>query len=236
MTRLVRHADERSTCVHRSPSPAPKPPVSSTHLEALGRARGQRPSRLRGVVERACSSARGKLRNCILLAAVGPGTQKRRGMWADSATSGSKGPRSGPGFAVWPARGRLQGRTGANSVGASRFRKTIARGAALRRNGIFSICSGRCPGAPLLPRSLRRAASERIDLSGEEPMPRCRRRFPPDPAWPPARKAQLRRNVWKKMRKFRNSKEFAYLEARDAARAKQKAPGLATGGSSSSED
>jgi hypothetical protein len=67
-------------------------------------------------------------------------------------------------------------------------------------------------------------------------MPRRHCPFPPDPAWPPARKAQQRRTVWKKIRKFRNSKEFAYLEARDAARAKEKAPGLAAGGSSSSED
>lgn len=56
--------------------------------------------------------------------------------------------------------------------------------------------------------------------------------FPPDPAWPPARKAQLRRTVWKKMRKFRNSKELARLEAKD----KRKAPGLSTEGSSLSKD
>lgn len=53
---------------------------------------------------------------------------------------------------------------------------------------------------------------------------------PPDPEWPRARKAQQRRTVWKKMRKFRNSQEFARLVA------KEKAPGLSTGGSILSED
>lgn len=47
--------------------------------------------------------------------------------------------------------------------------------------------------------------------------------LPPDPAWPPARKAHLRRKVIQKMRKFRNSKELALLEAKT----KEKAPGLA---------
>jgi hypothetical protein len=51
----------------------------------------------------------------------------------------------------------------------------------------------------------------------------------PDPEWPPARKAQLRRTVLKRMRKFRASKEFARMMA------KEKALGLATEGSSSSE-
>lgn len=52
----------------------------------------------------------------------------------------------------------------------------------------------------------------------------------PEPEWPPARKAQLRRTVFKKVRKFRASKEFARMVAQE------KAPGLATGGSSSTED
>ena len=51
-----------------------------------------------------------------------------------------------------------------------------------------------------------------------------------DCEWPPARIAALRRKVWKKMRKFRNSREYQHMLA------KEKAPGLATGGSSSSED
>ncbi len=51
----------------------------------------------------------------------------------------------------------------------------------------------------------------------------------PNSEWPRARIAALRRKVFKKMRKFRNSKELAYLEARD----KEKAPGLATEGFSS---
>ncbi|WP_297511988.1 hypothetical protein [uncultured Caulobacter sp.] len=52
---------------------------------------------------------------------------------------------------------------------------------------------------------------------------------PPDPAWPPARKAQLRRTVWKKMRKFRASAEFARLETL----ANEKAPDLSAEGFSS---
>ena len=46
-------------------------------------------------------------------------------------------------------------------------------------------------------------------------MPRTPSPHPPDPEWPPARKAQLRRTVWKKMRKFRNSKDFARMVAKD---------------------
>ena len=56
-------------------------------------------------------------------------------------------------------------------------------------------------------------------------MPRHHSPIPPDTAWPPARKAQLRRNVWKKMRKFRASAEYARMVV------KEKAPGLATEGS-----
>ena len=42
---------------------------------------------------------------------------------------------------------------------------------------------------------------------------------PIDPAWSRARLAQLRRDVMKKMRKFRNSEELRRLEAKAAARA-----------------
>lgn len=50
---------------------------------------------------------------------------------------------------------------------------------------------------------------------------------PPEADWPPARKAQLRRTVFKKIRKFRNSAEYARMIA------KEKAPGLAAEGFSS---
>lgn len=38
---------------------------------------------------------------------------------------------------------------------------------------------------------------------------------PIEPEWPRARVAQLRRTVMKKMRRFRNSKEFARLIAKE---------------------
>jgi hypothetical protein len=46
----------------------------------------------------------------------------------------------------------------------------------------------------------------------------------PNTEWPPARIAQLRRKVWSKMRKFRNSKELQYLIKRDEERARQATP------------
>jgi hypothetical protein len=42
---------------------------------------------------------------------------------------------------------------------------------------------------------------------------------PIDPEWSRARLAHLRRRVIKKLRKFRNSREYAYLLAKDAKRA-----------------
>lgn len=45
-----------------------------------------------------------------------------------------------------------------------------------------------------------------------------------DPAWPRARWAHLRRKVMRKMRKFRNSKEFALLAAKEAERREKPNP------------
>jgi hypothetical protein len=76
-------------------------------------------------------------------------------------------------------------------------------------------------------------------------VPRTRTRVrnrtrPHDPDYPPARAAQLRRDVRKKMAKFRAS--LLYQRLVDAERraettaAQQKAPGLAIGGSAGSTD
>ena len=63
-------------------------------------------------------------------------------------------------------------------------------------------------------------------------------RRPHDPDAPPARFAQLRRDIRKKMVLFRASPQYAQAVAqRDAkAAAQQKAPDLATGGSADSGD
>ncbi|KQY26539.1 hypothetical protein ASD38_20105 [Caulobacter sp. Root487D2Y] len=74
-------------------------------------------------------------------------------------------------------------------------------------------------------------------------MPRTRTRVrnrtrPHDPDYPPARAAQLRRDVRKKMAKFRASLLYERLVAAErsaeATSAQQKAPGLAAGGSACS--
>ena len=69
-------------------------------------------------------------------------------------------------------------------------------------------------------------------------MPRTRTRVlertrPHDPDYPPARVAQIRRDLRKKMAKFRASPHYAALATaeRSVETAQQRAPGLATGGS-----
>jgi hypothetical protein len=67
-------------------------------------------------------------------------------------------------------------------------------------------------------------------------MPRTRTRVlnrtrPYDPDYPPARVAQLRRNIRKKL-----AKHFGALRRAAAIAAQQKAPSLATGGSAGSAD
>ncbi len=58
----------------------------------------------------------------------------------------------------------------------------------------------------------------------EEPMSRRKKKptprpIAPDCAWPPARIAALRRQVFKKLNKLRGSRELQYLMAREAKRA-----------------
>jgi hypothetical protein len=69
-------------------------------------------------------------------------------------------------------------------------------------------------------------------------MPRTRTRVlrrtrPHDPEWPPARAAQLRRDIRKKMAKF-TAAQAAYAaqgqRSVNQERAQEKAPGLSTGG------
>ncbi len=67
-------------------------------------------------------------------------------------------------------------------------------------------------------------------------MPRTRTRVlnrtrPHDPDYPPARVAQIRRKLRKKL-----AKHFGALRHAEAIAAQQKAPDLATGGSAGSDD
>ena len=74
-------------------------------------------------------------------------------------------------------------------------------------------------------------------------MPRTRTRVmrrtrPYDPEWPPARVAQLRRDIRKKMAKFTASGAYdrALAERNAQTVAQQKAPGLSTRGSAKPDE
>ena len=80
----------------------------------------------------------------------------------------------------------------------------------------------------LMPRSRTRAAARRNNPE----------RRPLDPEWTPARFAQLRRAVMRKIAQFKTTRAYARMaeQAAQVAVAQQKAPDLATGGSAGSDD
>ena len=115
---------------------------------------------------RRCGS---RVRNFVHLAVVDPGTQKRRWTRAEEATGGWKHPHPGPGFAAWPARRRLQRRSGANSVGPSRFRITVAR-SVLASSKRYSLSNP--PGAARRSVSLSiTSAGDRVRSSAHDSIP-----------------------------------------------------------------